>query len=495
MVFMKKGRLQPGKEDRLMDERRRETEFEDDEIVIDLGALIRGMWKGFRKLWWLVLLLILLGAGGFYAFQRVFIRPMYQCSATFTVEIADGGSGSYSFYYDASAADQLSLTFPYILESRFFQNSLMEYMKSRSLGGTITAETISESNMATMTAKSASAENARALLDAALAIYPDTAKFVLGDIRFNLIDEPKTPQAPYNRMGTKRCLAFGGCTGLAVSLAILGMYALLRRTARDPEEMKKVTSLRCLASVPQVHMKARRKMSNAQKLSVLDERLPYAFRESIRTLQYRVAREMARKESKILLVTSTVPGEGKSTLAAGLAEMLAAKGERVLFIDGDLRKQADAAMLGLRKGYGLEDVLRGRKTIWEALRRVKKSRIFFLGGFRPVKQPAALLSGRNLPEALRELRDKMDYIIIDAPPCGMFQDAGIFAEYAEEILYVVKYDMIPQKEVQMGFTSLQGRDAAFLGYVFNGCPESSAEYGYGRYRYGGYGGYGYGKST
>ena len=473
----------------------RTTEDGEDEIILDIGALLSGMWKGLRRLWWLVLLLVLLGAGGSFAFQRFFIQPAYRCSATFTVEIADGGSGSYSFYYDANAADQLSMTFPYVLDSSFFRNSLLEYMGTQSLGGTITAETISGSNMVTMTAQSASPENARALLDAALAIYPDTARFVLGDIRFNMIDGAKTPQAPYNRMGTARCLAFGGAAGLAVALVILGVFAFFRRTARDPEEMKKVTSLRCLACVTQIRFKARRGQG-AEAAAVPDERLPYAYRESMRTLQYRVAREMDKGEDKVLLVTSTAGNEGKSTLAAGLARTLAARGSRVLLIDGDLRKQSDAKMLGLRRGYGLEDVLRGKKKAREAVRRVKKSGIYFLGGFRPVKQPASLLAGRNLAAALEEMRPLMDYIIIDTPPCGLFQDAGIFAEYADRILYVVKYDYVSQKEVLAGFASLQDRGAAFLGYVFNGCPESAGGYGYGygRYRYGsyGYGRYGYG---
>lgn len=477
-----------------MSEQRMSTELEDDEIVIDIGQLISGMWKSFLKLWWLVVILIVLGAGGFFAYQRGFIEPMYRCSATFTVEIADGNSGSYSFYYDASAADQLSLTFPYILDSSFFRSSLMEYMGTDTLGGTITAETISESNMVTMTAESASPENAYTLLNTALEIYPDTARFVLGDIQFNLIDEPETPQTPYNCMGTRRCLVYGGAAGGFIAVCILGIITLFRRTARDPEEMKKITSLRCLASVPRIHFKARRNQKS-HRISVLDERLPYSYRESIRALQYRVGREMGKRDGKILLVTSTVAGEGKSTLAVSLAEMFASKGEKVLLIDGDLRKQDDARIMGLRKGYGLENAIRGKKPLNEMIRRIGKSKIFFLGGFRQVKQPAVLLGSRNLESLFDELRSKMDFIIIDTPPCGMFQDAGIFAEYADGILYIVKYDYVPQREVQTGFSFLQGRGAAFLGYVFNDYPESSSEYGYGKYGYGtyGYGRYGYRK--
>ena len=87
----------------------------------------------------------------------------------------------------------------------------------------------------------------------------------------------------------------------------------------------------------------------------------------------------------------------------------------------------------------------------------------------------------------------MDYIIIDTPPCEMFQDAGMLSDYADGILYVVKYDFIPQRRIWEGLSFLGGRSARILGYVFNSYPDSVSEYGYGRYGYGRYGRYGYGK--
>lgn len=105
----------------------------------------------------------------------------------------------------------------------------------------------------------------------------------------------------------------------------------------------------------------------------------------------------------------------------------------------------------------------------------------------PVKQPAPLLSSRKAEKFLEEMRKRMDYIIIDTPPSGMFQDAGILADLADGILYVVKYDFVSQQGIREGLTALQGKKTPVLGYVFNQYPESSSEYGYGRYGYGGYG--------
>lgn len=478
-----------------MDELKRNIAQNDDEIEIDLVLLARTIWRSFLKLWWLVLILIAAGAGGFLLIQSVRYEPMYECSATFTVATGDSESGSYSFYYDMNTADQLSKTFPYILESSFFRSSLLEKLGTDTLNGTITSETIEDSNVVTMRVESSSPEDARAILDAALEIYPETARFVLGDIQFSYLDEPETPAEPYNHIGTLRTLAMGGAGGAVIAAVILGLSALFRRTARDPEEMKKITSLRCLAAVPHVRTKARKTHKN-RNLSVMEKRVPYGYRESIRALQVRLEKAMKKNGGQILLVTSTVSGEGKSTLAVNLAEMFAAKGSSVLFIDGDLRKQEDARLFGARKGMGVAELVKGERPGRELLRKMKEKELYLLGGCRPVKQPAPVLSSPKIREFLEEMRKKMDYIIIDTPPCGMFQDAGLLADQADGILYVVRYDTAPQREIRRGFLSLSGRNAAFLGYVFNEYPESVSEYGYGRYGYGNYGyrkyGYGHG---
>ena len=276
-----------------MAEHRKDIEIKEqnDEVEIDLGRLIQSMWKSFRKLWWLVLALVTAGAAVFTVYQRFYNKPLYACTATFTVGTGDESSGSYSFYYDSTTADQMSKTFPYILESSFFRNTLLEQLGTDTLNGTITAETIEDSNVVTMRAESPSAEDARAILDTAIAVYPDTARFVLGDIQFNMLDEPSAPTEPFNQMGIKKSVAFGALGGLALSVCILGVLALLRQTARDQDEMKEITSLRCLAAVPLVRLKARRNQKR-QKISVLDERLPYGYRESMRGLKLRLERKM-----------------------------------------------------------------------------------------------------------------------------------------------------------------------------------------------------------
>ena len=87
----------------------------------------------------------------------------------------------------------MSRTFPYILVSSFFRSALLERLGTDTLNGTITSETVENSNMVTMRVESPDPEDAREILDTALEIYPETARFVLGDIQFNYLNEPETP--------------------------------------------------------------------------------------------------------------------------------------------------------------------------------------------------------------------------------------------------------------------------------------------------------------
>lgn len=476
-----------------MEDQKKKIETEDNQI--DLVMLFSSFRKILSKMWGLVVVLILVGAVGFYAFQRIWnYPPMYASSATFTVATGNRDSGTYSFSYNTSTADQLSKTFPYILESNFFKSVLLEEMGEDSLNGTISAETLTNSNVVTMRAESSSPEEARKILDAALEIYPSSARFVLGDVQFNYLDEPETPTEPFNRMGIVKSLAYGGFGGALVGCIILGLMALVRKTVRNPEEMKEMTSLRCLAMIPKVQFKARNK-GGTQRISVLDKRLSYGYRESLRALGLRLANAMEKKKGKVLLVTSTASGEGKSTLAINISEIFAANGKNVALIDGDLRKQEDAALLDIEDGAGLQDIISGDLSVTDAVRKLDEKGIWFLGSKKSVKQPASILSSPKIVQFIEDLKKKMDYIVIDTSPCGLFQDAELLTDVADSILYVVKYDEIPQRKIREGISFLGERKAEFLGYIFNAYPESVGEYGYGRYGYGkyGYGKYGYGK--
>lgn len=480
-----------------MDETKTANTPANQEIVeIDLLDLAYDFVRIAKRIWWLFLVLILCSIGAWFIFSYANYTPMYRCEATFTVSTGDESS----FYYSSSTAGQLSKTFPYILNSSYFRSVLLDALGTKSMNGTITAETISNSNIVTMVVESPSSENAVSILQAALEVYPTVSRFVLGKIEFRLIDDIQVPTAPYNQPSLIRVLGYGGLTGLACAIVIVGFMALFRNTIKNREDMEQFSSLPCFGALPLVKRKARKMSKESHYLSVLDSRTPHGFRESMHALEARVKNTLDAQNAKVLLVTSSVASEGKTTVSINLAEQLARSGARVLLVDLDLRSQKIGQLLGYNDGAGVVDVLQDPSMMKSRFVRWYEPGKFFLwAGKRTVNNPAEMLSNPYLPKILDIFKKQVDYIILDTPPCGLFQDAAILADNTDAALLVVGYDTVSRNDVLQSLSILESRRAKCIGYLFNSYPQTSGHYGYGRYGYGryGYSSYGskYGKSS
>ena len=479
-------------------EKRIEEEMPEDG-KIDILSIIRNLWQAFQKIWWQLLVLGVFITGVYCTYTYVTYTPMYECKATFTVGTGNDTGTSSSFYYSSQTASQLSKTFPYLLNSQYFRSMLTERMGVSWLNGSLSAQTVGESNVVTMKVHSTSAQDAKLILDTALEVYPKAAHYILGRLQFKMIDSPVMPTAPYNQFSWFKTGFIGIFMGGVVDLLILAAYAYLKRTVKSSEEMARITSLKCLAALPATRLKARKNGNNLQSLSVLDRRTPYGYKESVRALQIRIEVAMKKTDAKVLMITSTVAGEGKTTAAINLAESMAQKGKKVLLIDADLRKQDTARTLKIGDGMGLQDIFGDEMKDRGKIRYIDKGHYWFLGSTRQTQRPARVLSHPRVGAFVNAMKEQFDYIILDTAPSGLFQDAAVLSEFADAIIYVVKYGFVPQVKIQEGIAFLNDRKAQILGYIFSNFPQNSNEYGYGRYGYGKYGysrygyGYGYGK--
>lgn len=482
-----------------MDERMiKDAMLNEDENEIDLIELFFDFFKMLQRYWRLFLAIILVVTVGYSGYRYLTYSPIYHCEATFTVATAnedkDSGMTSYDFYYTSNTADQLSKTFPYILQSSYFTNALMNELETDHLNGTLSAKTLTDSNMVTMAVNSSDPQDALSILNGAIEIYPEVASFVLGDISFHMVTNAQLPATPSNQLTIVKTVGMGAGIGIIIGLAFIGCMALFKKTVKNPEQMHKITSLKCLAMIPKVKYKARNKKSLMQ-ISIFDHRTSYGFKEGMRSLQIRLERLMKREKHKIILVTSSASGEGKSTLSISLAETFAANGNKVLLVDGDLRKPSLARMLGCSESKGLHELYsKPVKGDLSSICKVDKHRLYFIGNQKPEQQPVSVLNDKRLKSYLKTLKDQFDYVIVDTPPCGIFQDARMLQELADALIYVVKYDTLPLQTIQAGLSILRD-DGCVMGYVFNDYSNMASDYGYGKYGYGymrRYGKYGYG---
>ena len=183
-----------------------------------------------------------------------------------------------------------------------------------------------------------------------------------------------------------------------------------------------------------------------------------------------------------ILVTSAVPGEGKSFVSTNLAVSIAQNiNEYVLLVDCDLRRPTIHKYFEIGEVEGLSDYLAGDVPLFSLLNKTTIDKLTILPGGRPVKNPAELLSSRKMSQLLHELKSRYSdrYIVIDSPPPKLTSETNVIARQVDGIILIVKYRSTPKKLVAE-LTAMLGKEK-MLGVVINMCDFKSASHSYNKY--------------
>jgi len=183
----------------------------------------------------------------------------------------------------------------------------------------------------------------------------------------------------------------------------------------------------------------------------------------------------------VLLITSALPNEGKSTVATNLARTLAQGGANVLLVDGDLRRGALHETLGLQRGPGLTELLQNPGLLSQVIQTNSIPNLSFIGTGERKANPGDLFLGPGLNHFLAACREKFDHIILDSTPVFAADDASTLAPKADGTLFVVRSRYSGARQVQEALTLLYKRQARVLGLVFNRANASSSSYSYYKY--------------
>lgn len=214
------------------------------------------------------------------------------------------------------------------------------------------------------------------------------------------------------------------------------------------------------------------------------------YSEAIRTARTGVLLSAIDLPKRILLVTSSLPGEGKTTFSINLA-MAHAHTKKTLLIDSDMRRPAITKGLDLGKGArGLSNLVSGTATLEECLQTVDGSDLMILPSGNIPPNPLELLLSQKFKDTLAQLSETFDIIVIDSPPVELVSDALVIGSLTTGVIYVAKALSTPYQLVKKGLQRIRRADGQILGVVLNQFDFAMAEKYYGEYS--GYGKYGYG---
>jgi protein-tyrosine kinase len=211
--------------------------------------------------------------------------------------------------------------------------------------------------------------------------------------------------------------------------------------------------------------------------------------EQFRTLRSRLYQLRSAQTLRTLLVTSSLPGEGKTFVTCNLAQAIVRQPDRrVLIIDADLRCSRLHVPLGAPSAPGLTEYLRGEADEMKVVQHGQEGNLCFIAGGNEVSNPSELLSNGRLKTLLDRVTPVFDWVILDSPPCLAVADASVLADLVDGVLMIVRAASTPAVAAQRACQELQGRNV--VGAVLNAMEEAHA---YGSYYYSGYG-YGYGRN-
>jgi succinoglycan biosynthesis transport protein ExoP len=262
-----------------------------------------------------------------------------------------------------------------------------------------------------------------------------------------------------------------GC-GIAVLLDILD------NTIKSPDDVQDKLGSPLLGALPRMQTDK----SGDFEQFWHNPRSQYA--EAIRTVRTGIVLSGLDEPAKIIVVTSTVPGEGKSTIALNLGSALAQM-ENTLLIGADLRRPSLAKKCGLAPNHqGLSHFVSGTAELDECIEHLEDLNMHVMPAGIIPPNPLEMISSKRFKDALKFLSERFDRIVLDSAPIQAVSDALILASYAQSVIYVVKADSTSATQAQKGIASIVASNEPLTGVVLNQFDvKNASKYHYGSKRH------------
>jgi len=305
---------------------------------------------------------------------------------------------------------------------------------------------------------------------------------------FRIVDVARAPNSPVEP-NIPRNLAFAFMLGLTSGVGLAFLLEGLDNTVRTTEQAQLISGLPPLGMIP-MGSRAAREGASAKRLVIAASskeavelitqvRPQSQMAESYRALRTSLLLSNLGAPPKVIMITSALPQEGKTTTSINCAVVLAQKGIRVLLIDADLRRPSIHKTLGMGPRSGLSNVLTGSADLQSAITRSPVlPNLSVLPAGTPPPNPAELLASTNMRDVLEQLRGQYDHIVVDTPPTLSVTDAVVLSPRADAIVLVIRSGQTTKQALRRSRDILMQVNAKVSGVLLNAVDLSSPDYYY-----------------
>ncbi len=445
------------------------------------NVFVAGYFKVVLKRWWCVAIAVAVAAGAAYIYCTA-QTPMYATSLTFFVTTPNRGvSDAYqgNLFTQQRVKSYASLLTSERLAAKIASDPGLG-LKAKQVRARISAAPVPDTVLlrAVVTdSDQARADRIATLLATDFKTMLESLETPVGStntpIKVEIISGPESQAGPVSPRPV-RDIGVAILVGLVLGVALAIQLELLDSSVRDAEHVQEITGRAVIAHVPFD--------ASARHAPLLVGHAGFSTRaEALRGLRTNLQFLDVDNQPQAVVITSSLPGEGKSSTAANLGIVLAETEQRILLIDADLRRPSLAGYFDIEGAVGLTNILAGQVTIDEAVQQWNNSLWILPSGIIP-PNPSELLASRQMADLLTEARAKYDMVIIDSPPLLSVTDAAILATRTDGVVYVSRSGKTTAAQMTAAIKALDAVSARLLGTVLNMEPRRpSSPYHYYQY--------------
>lgn len=463
-----------------------------DKLYINLFSIVRDI---VRNCWVIVAAVLI---GGLLAYSAIQLTYVPEYTSSFTLAVSTKTSSDV--YQNLNIASEMANVFAEIMDSDLLKTTVENDLDIDELDATLSASVLDNTNLLTLSATAKDSQTAFQTIQSVLNNYHSIFGDLFSNASFEVVQEPRVPVEASNPLHSNSKMKKSGllCGGLAFLIIVL--LSITRNTLKSKEDVNRFLDAKSIASIPheQLNKTIKAKIQHRNRnLLISNPVISFEFSESVRHFRARMETAHDQEDKKVFVFTSALENEGKSSTAANAALALAENGKHVLLIDADLRKPAQHKIWEIHKDISewltFVNYLKGEFDNYHQIRMIKKQGVFVMVNDKRCSDSTELLGSERMKNLLQQLRNSMDYVIIDAPPINEVVDAAAIMPFVDAAVMVVREDFCRIPDINRAIaTLLVGDSKKLLGCVYNDAHGSPVQryhydqYGYGRYNYGRY---------
>lgn len=428
---------------------------------------------------WIVGIALVLSLTASIIYTQAIKKPIYKSSTTYVL-ISDSSKEGITTS-EVTLNEKLIATYKEIIKSRNILEKVITTLNLEetpsSLAKKISVEQVGTSSMIKITVSNKDPEMAKKIAETTGYEFSKEVESLYKISNLGLVDKALIPTTASNESNSKEMIMING-GALALSLMVIFMLFYFDNTVKDQEQVQEKTNLPVLGNVPLV---TKKKEGKEKDLIVHnDPKSPIS--EGLRTIRTNLQFSNVDKQMKKIMITSSMPGEGKSFTSANLATAFAQDGSKVIMIDCDMRKGRLHKIFEISNSKGLSNLLidNVEKNYKKYIKKTNIENLSIIPSGMIPPNPSELLNSEANKKLISILEEEYDYVIFDCVPINGLPDSLIMANLVNKAIIVCAAGVTPTELLQKTKTSLENVDAEIAGIVINKTKGSYNKY-YGHY--------------